>query len=196
MYQSKLHTISSPVLFTRVACKSANTWRCQLSEALGSVNPCGLSPSFFGGSLPFVLLLLCHVERPFFGGGVACVYVAYNYTTWGWVGMGRYGAGRPNICYPKQNGYTVISAKFPHGRLYTHLGAFVWIIIFAFLMRTALSHSFFRFQPFCSARSSFFGCGGLFQIFIRNPQTEMGDRCSPCSVADVFFMSRRCFYCF
>lgn len=123
------------------------------------------APFFLLGSLPFILLLLCRVERLsrlrislVFGG-------AWHVCMWHTITQQRERPEEiPNICYPKQNGYTAISAEFPHGRLYTHLGAFVWIIIFAFLMRTAfgLSHSFW---PFCC---SLCVLPGLFQIFIRN----------------------------
>lgn len=129
MYQSKLHTISRTVLFTRVACKSANTWRCQLSEALRSVNPCGLSPSF---SKVLCLSFYCYYAMwsGLFGGGVACVYVAYNYTTWGWVGMGGMGRADETFVTPNKMATQPFPPNF-HMEGFTPISALLFGLLYS-----------------------------------------------------------------
>jgi len=158
IYQSKLYTkiqpnspVNPPTL-------------CDVN--FGDIKEREALPPFllFCKALPsyFIVIMPCRAVQPpphFFGifEGVARVSVWWAP---GGGGIQLHNKGReiPNICYPKQNGYTAISAEFPHGRLYTHLSAFVWIIIFAFLMRTAFS--------FCLGLCVF--RQGLLQIFIRN----------------------------
>lgn len=75
-----------------------------------------------------------------FGGGVACVYVAYNYTTWGWVGMGGMGRADETFVTPNKmatqpfppnfhmEGFTPISALL-FGLLYSRFScAQLWAI--------------------------------------------------------------------
>lgn len=122
-------------------CKSANTPRCQLADIKAR-------ESFFIVMSPCwgVELDICiehgWQQRKAGGRGWCCAHckaacmtacVAYNYKSRGKKG---------NICYPKQNGCTTILADFqlrafvPFPLPPFPLGAFAWIIIFAFLMRS------------------------------------------------------------
>jgi len=181
IYQSKLYTKiqpNSPVNPPTLC--DVNFGDIKEREALPPfLHFCKALPSYF------IVIMPCRAVQPpphFFGifEGVARVSVwwapgagAYNYTTKG----GRF----RTFVTPNKMATQPFPPNF-HMEGFTPISALLFGLLYS------------RFS--CAQLSAFASAFVCFGRVCFKYLFEMGDRCSPCSVPDVFFMSRRCFIAF